>query len=348
MLTLFDAQLVVIAVALGQNRPTLALGNLIGSSIANILASFSLGLFFMRTSTFDRSSKIYSAVLLALTSVFLVALYAVPARLKWLAGLALMGAFVVYVGSVASLIYRGTLTAPEDDSDSDSVSDSDGSSSSSSSKDEDEAGVIPEDSDSDLELQEKPGGPDTAIALNSLRHSMLPHAPRKSRKMRPVRTIRSRPKPMWTYLLRLIVGFIALMVSSYVIAHSAGTLGSELGLSSTVVGTTILSLATTLPEKFVAILGGMRHQPGIMVANTVGSNIFLVTLCAGIMFFWASPEQLEGGFTAFEAMVMWASSALIFVIVLGGGRWWMGPVFLALYIAFLIFELANGRAHNDD
>ena len=321
-----------------------------GSSIANILASFSLGLFFMKSSTFDRSSKLYSTVLLALTSVFLVTLYAVPAHLKWLAGLALMAAFIVYVGSVASLIYKGTLAAPEDDSDSDSDSDSgSGSGSSSSSSTDDSDSELDAGGDPDDEVQEKPLGTETPIALGTLRQGILPHASRRPKmSSRNVRTIKSRPKPMWTYIVRLLVGFGALMISSYVIAHSAGTLGSELGLSSTVVGTTILSLATTLPEKFVAVLGGMRHQPGIMVANTVGSNIFLVTLCAGVMFFWASPEQLDGGFTAFEGLVMWASAALIFVVVLTGGRWWMGPVFLCLYIAFLVVEFANGRVQDDE
>jgi Ca2+/Na+ antiporter len=144
--------------------------------------------------------------------------------------------------------------------------------------------------------------------------------------------------------LKLLLGLGALLVSSYIVAHSAGSIGSELGLSGTVVGTTILSLATTLPEKFVAIMGGVRRQPGIMVANTVGSNIFLVTLCGGILFLWGDAEQLHLSFGLLEAAAMLGSAVLILAIVLGGGRRWMGAVMLGLYVAFLVTEFTTGRA----
>ncbi len=102
----------------------MALGNLMGSSIANILGSFSLGLLFIRSTAFDRSSKIYAVVLMVLTSVLLACLLILGATLKRAAGVFLITFFVVYVASIASLIYEGTLTAPENDSDYGSDSDS--------------------------------------------------------------------------------------------------------------------------------------------------------------------------------------------------------------------------------
>ncbi|KAK3946234.1 hypothetical protein QBC46DRAFT_2799 [Diplogelasinospora grovesii] len=344
-------ELVVIGVALSQKNSNLALGNLVGSSIANILASFSLGLLFMKKAEFDRSSKIYTAVLLGLTTVYLLLLFTLNATLKWMAGGLLIVAFVVYVGSVATLIYRGTLVAPVDDSDSDS-SDSDG----------DDGSDDDSDSDDDRRANDEEQGRRKSSSSSSSRKSYslnllkakgpskpTPESP-VPKNMRPkvVRPPNKRPKPMRYHLLRLFIGLIALLVSSYIIAHSASTIGGELALSGTVVGTTILSLATTLPEKFVGILGGVRHQPGIMVANTVGSNIFLVTLCGGVLFLWGDASQLQVGFTAFEALVMWVSAAFIFGIVLTGGRRWMGGVMLCLYVAFLTVELMNGHKLDDD
>ncbi|KAK0706626.1 Sodium/calcium exchanger protein-domain-containing protein [Lasiosphaeria miniovina] len=355
-------ELVVIIVALSQKNSNLALGNLVGSSIANILASFSLGLVFMKKAEFDRSSKIYSTVLLALTSVFLVLLAVARSSLKWLSGSLLIAAFVVYVASVATLIYRGTLTAPEDDSDSDSDSDSDGDSDSDSDSDLDgHAGDSDEDTvggdnhaeaKDKVQVDEEQGGR-RRWGNASGRQLRLTNLSKKS--SRPssgefmvVKPGKARPKPMRHHLLRLAMGLAALLVSSYIIAHSASAIGNELALSGTVVGTTILSLATTLPEKFVAIMGGVRHQPGIMVANTVGSNIFLVTLCGGVLFIWDDAGQLELGFTVFEVFVMWVSAAIIFSIVIVGGRRWMGFVMLSLYVGFLIVELMNGHNLDDD
>lgn len=323
-------QLVVIAVALGQKQTSLALGNLVGSSIANILAGFFLGLVFMKKSvTFDRSSKIYTTVLLGLTTVFVLTLYVPPARFKWLAGAALMAAFVIYVASVISLIYKGTLTAPEDsglDSDSDSDDDSDGAVS---------------DDECNYHHEEKP----RRIACQA--SADLPQ-PEEARPLRSNKRSKHPHQPLWKCLAGLTTGLAALILSSYIIAHSSGVIGYELGLSGTVVGTTILSIATTLPEKFVAILGGARHQPGILVANTVGSNIFLVTLCGGVLFFWGDPDRIAVGFTLFGAAVMWASAVVIFIVVLTGGRRWMGLVSIGAYFAFLAVELANGRRLGDD
>ncbi|KAH8906520.1 hypothetical protein BR93DRAFT_968114 [Coniochaeta sp. PMI_546] len=342
-------ELVVIAVALGQKNQSLALGNLMGSAIANILASFSLGLIFMKTATFDRSSKIYAAVLLGLTSIFLLLLSTLSAALKWVAGTLLIVAFIVYVVSVASAIYRGVMTAPEDDSDSDSDSDDE------DDDDDDDEGNCDAGDERDDEEQCRRGdekgrrrsSSSTLTAKNSREMDLLPSSKLRA-KSSQFGARRPRPKSLRSHIFKLLVGLGALLVSSYIVAHSAGSIGSELGISGTVVGTTILSLATTLPEKFVAIMGGVRHQPGIMVANTVGSNIFLVTLCGGILFLWGDAEQLQLSFGALEASAMFGSAVLILGIVLGGGKRWMGGVMLALYVAFLVTEFVSGHALVDD
>jgi len=333
-------ELVVICVTLGQSQPSLALGNLMGSSIANILASFSLGLLFIRSTSFDRSSKIYTAALLALTSVFLVLLHILNPTLRWFAGAFLIAAFVFYVASVASLIYRGTLIAPESDSDDsnsagDSESDGDDSSSDGSDSEDEERGH-----------PRSTGLVDRGKLGSGFSKPASPR--RRNKKVSKCRLTKPQPKPLYQHIVMLLLGLGALLVSSYIVAHSAGTIGSALGLSGTVVGTTILSLATTLPEKFVAVLGGVRKQPGIMVANTVGSNIFLITLCGGIVFLVGGAQQTEFDFTAFELMFMWLSSVLIFAVVMCGGRGWMGAAFLCMYILFFLVEVSHGRKLDDD
>jgi Ca2+/Na+ antiporter len=338
-------ELVVIAVALGQKNQSLALGNLMGSSIANILASFSLGLLFMKTATFDRSSKIYAAVLLGLTLVFLLLLFTLNDRFKWAAGVLLIVAFVVYVASVASAIYRGTMTAPEDDSDSDSDSDDD-SDSDSDTDDERENGEREKSKTGDEENRRRSSS-STLTAQDGLELGMMPGS-RTSGKFKKLGPRRLGPKPLRAHIIKLVLGLGSLLVASYIIAHSAASIGGELGLSGTVIGTTILSLATTLPEKFVAVMGGVRHQPGIMVANTVGSNIFLVTLCGGILFLGGDAEQLQLGFGILEASVMLGSAVMILLIVLGGGKRWMGGVMLCLYVAFLVTEFMSGRTLADN
>jgi len=327
-------------VALGQKQPTLALGNLIGSSVANVLASFSLGLLFMGSATFDRSSKIYATVLLIATSVFLVFLCTLRGTVKRIAGGLLLVAFAVYVASVASLIYKGTLAAPEDDSDdSDEDSDSDSDSADDCEKGDGVDGGSAGNHAGGARVFPTPGA--TSRPLRSLEPTRRPRKPvGGGAAYLPVKGC---PRSLGFHLVRLALGLCALLIASYIVAHSAASLGEALGLSQTVVGTTILSLATTLPEKFVALMAGIRKQPGIMIANTVGSNIFLVTLCGGLLFMGGDAEQIDVGFTAFEAVVMWMAAVVVLAIVLVGGKGWMGGLSLGLYVAFLVVELALGR-----
>ncbi|KAG7294237.1 hypothetical protein NEMBOFW57_004307 [Staphylotrichum longicolle] len=312
-------ELVVVIVALGQKNSNLALGNIIGSSIANILSSFSLGLLVIGKAEFDRSSKIYTTLLLAATSLFLGLLATVKTVPTWITGSLLTLIFAVYVASVATLIYQGTLTAPENDSDSESDSDDDDSDSDS---DNDSASTNPNISTRQTTLPTTHPVPnEEQPLLHPPPPAVSPLPPAKPQPHKPNR------KPLLTHLLHLTLGLAALLIASYVLAHSASTLGRELSLSSTVVGTTLLSLATTLPEKFVAVLGGARRQPGILVANTVGSNIFLVTLCGGVLLL-AGTRRRWPGFHAGGGRGRVGGGGGILGVVLVGARRWMGVVML--------------------
>lgn len=333
-------ELVVILVAVGQRQSSLALGNLMGSAVANVLGSFSLGVLLAGPDmAFDRSSKIYTAISLGLTSAFLLLLYVVPPRLGWAAGAALLVAFVVYVASVTRLIYQGTLRAPED---------SDSGSGTDSASDSDSDGPFEPFRDEDSTVG------DGAQAAGR-RSSESPHAPEASAppsadndRQSGETAGRGQREPMRRHLVQLLLGLFMLVVSGYVVARSASVIGDGLGLSGTVTGTTILSIATTLPEKFVAVMAGSRREPGLMVANTVGSNIFLMTLCGGILFIWGG-KDMRSHVSLNEALAMWASAGiLLFVILVRAWRRIMGLVMLGGYVLFLALEVRNGLYPDTD
>ncbi len=81
----------------------------------------------------------------------------------------------------------------------------------------------------------------------------------------------------------LAAGFVAILLSSHVLSKAATSLVDQHGISADLFGVVILSIATTTPEKFISALSGYKGHMGIMMAHTVGSNIFLLTLCIGII-----------------------------------------------------------------
>ncbi|CAD6442066.1 4c669d70-86fb-4cb2-89c6-5f3e9e394d3c [Sclerotinia trifoliorum] len=331
-------ELIVVIAAISQHQSSLGFGNIVGSSISNILGAFSLGLIFSPSpNTFDKSSRIYTTILLVITTLFSVFVLSFESMGK-VVGAMLIAAFGIYVASIAHTIYKGIMAEPEIDSDSDSDT----------SSDEGDFNETPsEKSRSSI----RSGS--TRLQTMSQNHDDYENLPRRELSGEENneeislennhKSQRRIPRSTLYHSVHLILGLLALSLSGYILSHSLTSLATSLSLSTNVLGTTLLSIATTLPEKLVAILSGKRGQGGIIVANTTGSNIFLLTLCAGVLFLAGDLEALKESVGIFEVACMWGSSLILCGVVFVGGRRWMGWGLAGLYLAFLVGEFLMVR-----
>ncbi|OJJ71704.1 hypothetical protein ASPBRDRAFT_43084 [Aspergillus brasiliensis CBS 101740] len=301
-------ELAVVVAALLQRRSPLALGNVMGSTISNILGAFSLGLLCQPEGMeFDRSAKMYSALLLFVTTLFVALAYF--HQLNRISGGILIAIFVLYLASIGYAIYRGITEAPQL---SDSESDSD--------SDDEIANSRPERSRG----RDLPSASERSPLLDSA------DTPENDDK-RPLR-------PLYYHICQLVYGLLALSLSGYILAHSAGSIADTLHLSGTVFGLTVVAFATTLPEKLIAVLSGSRGQGGIVVATTAGSNIFLLTLCVGVVAVAGIPVDQSDTIILFDLVTVWLSSLFFSAVVfLGLGRA-AGFVLLVAYVVFLVLE----------
>lgn len=335
-------ELAVVLLSLAQRRPALAVGNVIGSCVANILGAFALGLVFSGTSRwegFDRSSKLACVALLVLTSI--VSLFAL-ADILWnrvVAGL-LLASFVGYVLAVLWTIWRAMFYTEQneevEDVESgaaahDHLDDASSTSSSSSSSSDGHAatnGHHHEDADESTPLFGKP----STSKLKRFRHTLSP-------------------------FLKLVCGFVALTISGFILSHTSAHLAASFNMSDSAFGATILSLATTLPEKFLAVMSSTQGHTGLLVADAVGSNVFLLTLCLGISA-WSTAsndwhDHPTDGRLSFvdisriEAWWLWAAVVALTVVVAVGGkaacqiagvRQLLGALMLVGYGGFLAVE----------
>ncbi len=81
---------------------------------------------------------------------------------------------------------------------------------------------------------------------------------------------------------RIIVGLVLLVLGGEVLVRGASALARRAGVSSLVVGLTVVSAATSAPELSVSIGAVLRDEPGLAVGNVVGSNIANVLLILGL------------------------------------------------------------------
>lgn len=75
-------------------------------------------------------------------------------------------------------------------------------------------------------------------------------------------------------ILWLIIGMIALPISSTYLVDSAVVIAQYFGMSDLVIGLTIIAIGTSLPELAASIMGVLKGEDDLAIGNIIGSNIF--------------------------------------------------------------------------
>jgi cation:H+ antiporter len=80
----------------------------------------------------------------------------------------------------------------------------------------------------------------------------------------------------------IVVGLLALTVGAEVLVRGGSGLAAWLGVRPMVVGLTVVSLGTSVPELAVGIDAAVTGSPGLAVGNIVGTNLVNVLLILGL------------------------------------------------------------------
>jgi cation:H+ antiporter len=83
--------------------------------------------------------------------------------------------------------------------------------------------------------------------------------------------------------LWLVLGLALLVKGGELFVAAAVRIAEFLRLPRVVVGSTLVSLATTMPELVVSVMAGERGEPGLAVGNAIGSCICNIGLILGVM-----------------------------------------------------------------
>lgn len=96
----------------------------------------------------------------------------------------------------------------------------------------------------------------------------------------------------------------------------------------------------------MAFEAGSKAKSGVLVANTVGSNIFLGTLVLGVtmlvhgnLAYGEGEEGTQSSAATWDTLVMLGSSLVLFVLVWVGNfskGIWIGSAMLVLYVVYLL------------
>ena len=80
----------------------------------------------------------------------------------------------------------------------------------------------------------------------------------------------------------ILIGAIGIAVGGDVVVDSASRIAIDLGMSQTLVGLTIVSIGTSIPELVTSIVAARKNEVDMALGNAVGSCIFNILMVLGI------------------------------------------------------------------
>lgn len=83
-------------------------------------------------------------------------------------------------------------------------------------------------------------------------------------------------------LIFLILGGIGLWSGSELLIRGAVNLANQFGVSERVIGVTIISIGTSIPELAASVIAIIKKEKAISLGNLLGSNIFNILAVLGI------------------------------------------------------------------
>ena len=147
----------------------------------------------------------------------------------------------------------------------------------------------------------------------------------------------------WKIALYIIGGLACLIIGGNIFVDTATKIALSAGLSEAVIGITIVSAGSSLPELAVSVNAARKKSPGIALGNVLGSNImniFLILGCTATI----CPIELSQ-FSFIDYYVLIASSLLIYIVAKFGGKATItraeGAILICGYIAYTIYLISN-------
>lgn len=138
----------------------------------------------------------------------------------------------------------------------------------------------------------------------------------------------------------LLIGLTLIVLGSNWMVDSAVTIARLFGLSELVIGLTIISIGTSLPEVATSLSAARKGKADIAVANVMGSNLYNIFLTLGLTLIIA-PNFLDVSQQAidFDLPFMIAVSIACIPIFIAGFNLTRldGILFLFYYSSYLIY-----------
>ena len=143
-------------------------------------------------------------------------------------------------------------------------------------------------------------------------------------------------------LALIFLGFFLLVIGGEFIVRASVALSLRFNISKFVIGMTVVSFATSLPELIVSINAALNNSPSIAINNVVGSNIANIGLVLALIALLSNISVNEKSFRRDWSWMFFLSIMLcLFIITDNELNGFEGFLLIALLVIFVFKVLKN-------
>ena len=152
-------------------------------------------------------------------------------------------------------------------------------------------------------------------------------------------TVEKKPSVLLCSIL-LIAGIALLGLGAQSTVSGASQLARLWGWSERVIGLTIVSAGTGLPEVVASLVSSLRGRSDVAIGNVIGSNLFNILIILGLTGL-VNPLPVQASIVSSDCWWMLGVTAVLLPILLNGRKIhrWEGAVLIVIYVGYLALLL---------
>jgi cation:H+ antiporter len=145
--------------------------------------------------------------------------------------------------------------------------------------------------------------------------------------------------PLYKNVLFLVIGGVSLWGGSELLIDGAVGMATKFNVSERVIGITIVSVGTSIPELAASVIAVLKKEKAISLGNLIGSNVFNILAVLGLTSIITPVKVTDQGLLTSDIYWMLGFSLLVFPLVFAPAKmklsWKEGLILLVLYGGFI-------------
>ena len=138
-------------------------------------------------------------------------------------------------------------------------------------------------------------------------------------------------------ILCIIGGAAAIAVGGDLVVDTASRIATDFGMSQTLVGLTIVSIGTSLPELVTSIVAARKNEVDMALGNAIGSNIFNILMVLGIASAISPIAFITENIIDIIVLVVFSLVVWVFAWTKEKLNKGEGALMLLLYVAYAVY-----------